>query len=130
MQLNIRDHLKRILKRKGKSQLWLAERIDISPANLNTRLSRGRSCQLDLLESICQELDIGMDELVYGKGLADLPEVKPTVHTSIKEEERVLRELIKAQQKIIDLQQKNAELERSLSKIPTRSPKRKKGNGS
>ena len=43
------------------SQVELAEKLDISPTNLNTRLARGKRCQIDLLDNISK---IRIDELM------------------------------------------------------------------
>ena len=64
--LDLRSNLKRILREKSMSQLELARQLNISPTNLNTRLARGRNCQLSLVESICNALSIQVGELLYG----------------------------------------------------------------
>ena len=64
--LGLRSNLKAILREQGMSQLELAQKINISPTNLNTRLARGRNCQLSLLEDICKILDININRLMYG----------------------------------------------------------------
>ncbi len=65
--LDLRSNLKAILREQGMSQLDLAKKIDISPTNLNTRLSRGRNCQLSLLEDVRKTLNIDMNQLLYGE---------------------------------------------------------------
>ena len=65
--LDLRSNLKAILREQGMSQLDLAKKINISPTNLNTRLARGRNCQISLLEDICKALNIDIDQLAYGK---------------------------------------------------------------
>jgi hypothetical protein len=55
--------------------------------------------------------------------------IEVTVGKPLKEEEeQVLKDLIKAQQKIIELQDENKDLRELLSKVPPRSRK-KSGNG-
>ena len=49
------------------SQVELAEKLKISPTNLNTRLARGKRCQIDLLDSISKILEVGIDELMTGQ---------------------------------------------------------------
>ena len=49
------------------SQVELAEKLDISPTNLNTRLARGKRCQIDLLDSISKILQVNIDELMTGQ---------------------------------------------------------------
>jgi DNA-binding Xre family transcriptional regulator len=73
--INLRDNLKRILNRKGRSQVDLAGAIGVAPNNLISRLARGRNCQLSLLESICEELGVHLDELVFGEA-GDLPKIR------------------------------------------------------
>ena len=115
--LDLRSNLKAILREQGMSQLELAQVINISPTNLNTRLARGRNCQLSLLEDICQALKVDLQQLMYGEHAED-----PTPTITDKEEamyrvkyEEAQVEIIKLQQIIIDagLSQKK---ERSLAK--------------
>ena len=114
--LDLRSNLKAILREQGMSQLELAQVINISPTNLNTRLARGRNCQLSLLEDICQALKVDLQQLMYGEHAED-----PTPTITDKEEamyrvkyEEAQVEIIKLQQIIIDagLAQKK---ERSLA---------------
>ena len=65
-ELDLRSNLKDILKERGMTQLELARQINITPTNLNTRLARGRNCQLSLLESICNCLNVDITQLMYG----------------------------------------------------------------
>ena len=51
-KLDLRYNLKCILKDREMSQVELAEKLGISPTNLNTRLARGKKCQIDLLDNI------------------------------------------------------------------------------
>ncbi len=66
-KLDLRYNLKCILKDREMSQVELAEKLDISPTNLNTRLARGKRCQIDLLDSISKILEVGIDELMTGQ---------------------------------------------------------------
>ena len=102
--LDLRSNLKAILREQGMSQLELAQVINISPTNLNTRLARGRNCQLSLLEDICQTLKVDLQQLMYGENAED-----PTPSITDKEEamyrvkyEEAQVEIIKLQQIIID----------------------------
>lgn len=65
-ELDLRYNLKAILRERKMTQLDLAKKLKLKPNNLNTRLARGRNCQLSLLESICEELNVEMKELMYG----------------------------------------------------------------
>ena len=97
--LDLRDNLKAILRARGMTQLELAKKINISPNNLNTRLARGRNCQLSLLEDICQTLKVDLRELMYGENAAD---PTPTIN---EEEEQMYRvKYEQAQAEIIELQ--------------------------
>ena len=66
-KLDLRYNLKCILKDREMSQVELAEKLDISPTNLNTRLARGKRCQIDLLDNISKILKVGIDELMTGQ---------------------------------------------------------------
>ncbi len=66
-ELDLRYNLKCILKDREMSQVELAEKLKISPTNLNTRLARGKRCQIDLLDSISKILEVGIDELMTGQ---------------------------------------------------------------
>jgi DNA-binding Xre family transcriptional regulator len=130
VNLDLRSNLKTILSKMGKSQLELAKAINISPTNLNTRLARGRNCQLSLLEDICKELDVDLNQLVSGTQADGLQE--RSIHTSAIEEtnvtyqekyiatlednQRLYQELAKAKEKL-----------HTLEKLPPQS--RKRGNG-
>jgi len=83
-QLDLRYHLKCILKERDMSQVELAQNIGISATNLNTRLARGRNCQLSLLEEICKALDVDLNRLVFGTSADWRPE--RTLNTSALEE--------------------------------------------
>ena len=75
--LDLRSNLKRILREKSMSQLELARQLNISPTNLNTRLARGRNCQLSLVESICNALSVQVGELLYGDATIAIETEKP-----------------------------------------------------
>ena len=115
--LDLRSNLKAILRERGMSQLELAQAINISPTNLNTRLARGRNCQLSLLEDICQALKVELQHLMYGDNSEDptptINDKEETMYRAKYEEAQV--EIIKLQQIIIDagLTQKK---DRSLAK--------------
>ena len=66
-KLDLRYNLKCILKDREMSQVELAKKLDISPTNLNTRLARGKRCQIDLLDSISKILQVNIDELMTGQ---------------------------------------------------------------
>lgn len=112
--LDLRSNLKTILREKSMSQLELARQLNISPTNLNTRLARGRNCQLSLVESICNALSIQVGELMYG----DHPQIDDNVE---KEDDSMYRiKYEKAQTKIIELLEENALLKANnqLKKAP------------
>ena len=102
--LDLRSNLKAILRERGMSQLELAQANNISPTNLNTRLARGRNCQLSLLEDICQTLKVDLQQLMYGDNAED------QMPTANHEEEEMYRikyeekceEVIALQKTIID----------------------------
>ena len=66
-KLDLRYNLKCILKDREMSQVDLAERLGISPTNLNTRLARGKKCQIDLLDNIANILEVSIDQLMTGE---------------------------------------------------------------
>ena len=120
--LDLRSNLKAILREQGMSQLELAQKINISPANLNTRLARGRNCQLSLLEDICQTLKVDLRELMYGQSIED---PIPTVN---HEEESDMLDLMRSKDEIIALLKDKVELlEEKLTKKVV--PIRKSSNG-
>jgi len=130
VNIDLRSNLKAILSEMGKSQLELAKAINISPTNLNTRLARGRNCQLSLLEDICKELDVDLNQLVSGTQADGLPE--RNIQTSAIEEidamykEKYIATLEDNQR----LHQELAEVKEKLhvlEKLPPQS--RKRGNG-
>jgi DNA-binding Xre family transcriptional regulator len=111
-QLDLRYNLKNILRESGMTQLELAKKINISPTNLNTRLARGRNCQLSLLEAICKALDIDMESLMYGENS------QPDVVTQSQEGEDLMYrfKFEEAQKKIIKLLEENSALKDELLK--------------
>ena len=120
--LDLRSNLKAILREQGMSQLELAQKINISPTNLNTRLARGRNCQVSLLEDICQTLKVDLRELMYGQSIED---PIPTVN---HEEESDMLDLMRSKDEIIALLKDKVELlEEKLTKKVV--PIRKSSNG-
>ena len=120
--LDLRSNLKAILREQGMSQLELAQKINISPTNLNTRLARGRNCQLSLLEDICQTLKVDLKQLMYGDNAED---PIPTVN---HEEESDMLDLMRSKDEIIALLKDKVELleEKLIKKVV---PIRKSSNG-
>ena len=120
--LDLRSNLKAILREQGMSQLELAKKINISPTNLNTRLARGRNCQLSLLEDICQTLKVDLKQLMYGDNAEDpIPIVN-------HEEESDMLDLMRSKDEIIALLKDKVELlEEKLTKKVV--PIRKSSNG-
>jgi len=120
--LDLRSNLKAILREQGMSQLELAQKINISPTNLNTRLARGRNCQLSLLEDICQTLKVDLKQLMYGDNAEDpIPIVN-------HEEESDMLDLMRSKDEIIALLKDKVELlEEKLTKKVV--PIRKSSNG-
>lgn len=61
----IRIHLDRILTERGMTQKELAERIGITPANLNIfATGKARAVRFTTLEAICRELDCQPGDLL------------------------------------------------------------------
>jgi len=130
VNLDLRSNLKAILSEMGKSQLELAKAISISPTNLNTRLARGRNCQLSLLEDICKELDVDLNQLVSGTQADGLPE--RSIHTSaIEETDAMYKEkYIATLEDNQRLHQELAEVKEKLHTLEKPPPQsRKSGNG-
>jgi len=120
--LDLRSNLKAILREQGMSQLELAQKINISPTNLNTRLARGRNCQLSLLEDICQTLKVDLRELMYGQSIED------PILTINQGEENDMLDLMRSKDEIIALLKDKVELlEEKLTKKVV--PIRKSSNG-
>ena len=120
--LDLRSNLKAILRKQGMSQLELAQKINISPTNLNTRLARGRNCQLSLLEDICQTLKVDLQQLMYGENRED------PILTIIQGEENDMLDLMRSKDEIIALLKDKVELleEKLIKKVV---PIRKSSNG-
>tara|TARA_R110000824_G_scaffold1439_1_gene7205 strand:- start:1040 stop:1423 length:384 start_codon:yes stop_codon:yes gene_type:complete len=114
-ELDLRYNLKNILRESGMTQLELAKKINISPTNLNTRLARGRNCQLSLLESICKTLDVDIEMLMYGTTTRIHAEDGMNINIE-KEEEMYRNKFEEAQSEIIALMKENSELKDMLSK--------------
>jgi DNA-binding Xre family transcriptional regulator len=110
-ELDLRYNLKSILRERKMTQLELAKKLKLKPNNLNTRLARGRNCQLSLLESICEELNVEMKELMYG----DDAEAQNN-EVSREEEEMYRFKFEEAQKKIIALLEENSQLKDNLLK--------------
>jgi len=110
-ELDLRYNLKSILRERKMTQLELAKKLKLKPNNLNTRLARGRNCQLSLLESICEELNVEMKELMYG----DDAEAQNN-EVSEEEEEMYRFKFEEAQKKIIALLEENSQLKDNLLK--------------
>ena len=120
--LDLRSNLKAVLRKQGMSQLELAQKINISPTNLNTRLARGRNCQLSLLEDICQTLKVDLRELMYGQSIED------PILTINQGEENDMLDLMRSKDEIIALLKDKVELlEEKLTKKVV--PIRKSSNG-
>ncbi len=118
--LDLRYNLKNILRERGMSQLELAKKIHISPTNLNTRLARGRNCQLSLLEPICKELDVEMKRLMYGD--------ETQTQTLIQEEEDMYRlKYEKLLEKIVERDELIFELEERIKKAAPKSQRVQNG---
>ena len=61
----IRVQLDRLLTARGMTQKELAERINITPANLNIfTTGKARAVRFSTLEAICRELDCQPGELL------------------------------------------------------------------
>ena len=128
-KLDLRYNLKCILKERDMSQVTLAEKIGISATNLNTRLARGRNCQLSLLEEICKELDTDLNQLVFGTSTDKMSEHDETVtrkETDMLYKEKYIAMLEDNQR----LHQELAEVKDKLYMLTKAAPQsRKRGNG-
>ena len=125
--LDLRYNLKSILRERNMTQLELAKKLNLRPNNLNTRLARGRNCQLSLLEDICETLDVDLNQLVFGTQTDGLPKriiqieeieemYKEKYITTLEDNERLHRELAAVKEQL-----------HALGKLPPQS--RKSGNG-
>tara|TARA_R110002096_G_scaffold157437_2_gene322316 strand:+ start:350 stop:730 length:381 start_codon:yes stop_codon:yes gene_type:complete len=115
--LDLRSNLKRILREKSMSQLELARQLNISPTNLNTRLARGRNCQLSLVESICNALSVQVGELLYGDATIAIETEKPQTGDTMIALLKAKDDTIRSLQKTIELlEEKIAFIENTPSK--------------
>lgn len=106
------------------SQVELAEKLGISPTNLNTRLARGKKCQIDLLDKIATQLNVSLDELMEGESTVDAGSVSQITKNM---EDVMYREKFEAaQERIIDLLDKVSRLEKENNEFRT---EKKAGQG-
>ena len=106
LPLDLRYNLKNILRERGMSQLELAKKIHISPTNLNTRLARGRNCQLSLLESICKALEVDMQRLMYGENEVPTPTLNQEEEDMYRlKYERLLEKIVARDDRIFELEE-------------------------
>ena len=114
----------------GLIQSEFAELVGVSPRTIST-WEAGQSDpplrKLKRLLVICNKTAPKAVTLHFSDIAIGLPTAKKEGDHNTKEEQ-VLKDLIKAQQKIIELQDENKELRELLLKVPTRSRK-KSGNG-
>jgi len=112
------------------SQVELADKLNMTPTNLNTRLARGKKCQIDLLDKIAKMLNVSIDELMEGKSSNDTGIPSQTV---AELEEIMYREKFEAaQSQIIELLQELAYLKQELhhsENLSKASPRSKAKNG-
>ena len=123
-KLDLRYNLKCILRDREMSQVELAEKLGISPTNLNTRLARGKRCQIDLLDKIATQLNVSLDELMEGESTVDAGSVSQITKNM---EDVMYREKFEAaQERIIDLLDKVYRLEKENNEFRT---EKKAGQG-
>ena len=123
-KLDLRYNLKCILRDREMSQVELAEKLGISPTNLNTRLARGKKCQIDLLDKIATQLNVSLDELMEGESTVDAGSVSQITKNM---EDVMYREKFEAaQERIIDLLDKVYRLEKENNEFRT---EKKAGQG-
>lgn len=123
-KLDLRYNLKCILRDREMSQVELAEKLGISPTNLNTRLARGKKCQIDLLDKIATQLNVSLDELMEGESTVDAGSVSQITKNM---EDVMYREKFEAaQERIIDLLDKVSRLEKENNEFRT---EKKAGQG-
>ena len=116
-KLDLRYNLKCILKDRDMSQVELADKLGISPTNLNTRLARGKRCQIDLLEKIAAHLNVSIDKLMEGKFTIDADTLSQTTKNM---EDVMYREKFEAaQERIIDLLDEVSRLEKENNEFRT-----------
>ena len=92
------------------SQVELAEKLGMSPTNLNTRLARGKRCQIDLLDSISKILEVGLDELMTGQASSVANQSQNS-----EEDDMLKDEMLQLQRKLIVLMEENALLKTKLA---------------
>ena len=123
-KLDLRYNLKCILRDREMSQVELAEKLGISPTNLNTRLARGKKCQIDLLDKIATQLNVSLDELMEGESTVDAGSVSQITKNM---EDVMYREKFEAaQERIIDFLDKVSRLEKENNEFRT---EKKAGQG-
>ena len=109
-KLDLRYNLKCILRDRGMSQVELAEKLGMSPTNLNTRLARGKRCQIDLLDSISKILEVGLDELMTGQASSVANQSQNS-----EEDDMLKDEMLQLQRKLIVLMEENTLLKTKLA---------------
>ena len=107
-KLDLRYNLKCILKDREMSQVDLAEKLGISPTNLNTRLARGKKCQIDLLDNIANILETSIDQLMTGEdsGISYPPQNKEDEQMYKEKYLLLLEEMNSVRREISDLKDK------------------------
>ena len=116
-KLDLRYNLKCILMDRDMSQVELADKLGISPTNLNTRLARGKRCQIALLEKIAAHLNVSIDKLMEGKFTIDADTLSQTTKNM---EDVMYREKFEAaQERIIDLLDEVSRLEKENNEFRT-----------
>lgn len=107
-KLDLRYNLKCILKDREMSQVDLAEKLGISPTNLNTRLARGKKCQIDLLDNISNILGVGIDTLMTGEdsGIPNPPQNREEEQMYKEKYLLLLEEMNSVRREISDLKDK------------------------
>jgi transcriptional regulator with XRE-family HTH domain len=126
----ISQNLCALRKAMGLIQSEFAELVGVSPRSICTWESGEVATpirQLKRLLVICNKTAPKAVKLHFNDIDIGLPAAKKEGDNNA-EEEQVLKDLIKAQQKIIELQDENKDLRELLSKVPPRSRK-KSGNG-
>ena len=85
----IKDAVKRECRKKGMTQVELAEKLGMKSGNLNNQISRDETVQFSLIKNICTQLSIGVGSL--------LSETENDFHiTSVEEEfEMIYKQLEK-----------------------------------
>jgi transcriptional regulator with XRE-family HTH domain len=110
----------------GRDQRGFATKIGLSLRTLSrweTGEGEPKPYQWHRIVRICRETHPeAVDSLIPAVEVVDND-------NSEEDQEGMLKQLIQAQQKIIELQEENKELRELLSKTPTRPRKKKNGNG-